>query len=177
MSPEQEFVALVERMQPMVYRWAVALLGDRDDAEDVTQEVFVQAYRKIHTYRGDGPVEGWFYRITRGVALRHRTKVHRRSRLGASTAASSTQEVYLTDPGARVDRESMMALIREIVDTLPMRQREVFMLCDLQGLSPAEAAVMLGMKDVSVRASLFKARAAIRASVLRTHPEFREDAR
>lgn len=69
-----------------------------------------------------------------------------------------------------------MVLIREIVDTLPMRQREVFVLCDLQGHAPSEAATMLDMNDVSVRASLFKARTAIRRSVLRSHPRYREDA-
>ena len=55
-----------------------------------------------------------------------------------------------------------------------MRQREVFILCDIEGRTPAEAAVMLDMKDVSVRASLFKARAAIRRTILLTHPCYRE---
>jgi DNA-directed RNA polymerase specialized sigma24 family protein len=64
-----------------------------------------------------------------------------------------------------------------IAATLPMRQREVFMLCDLEGRAPAEAAAMLGMKDVSVRASLFKARASIRRSVLATHPFYTDQLR
>ena len=173
---EDEFSALVERHQPAVFRWAVALLGDRDDAEDATQEVFVRVHRKLGSFRGDGTMEGWLFRITRSVVSRHRAKVQRRQRLDASPAARPARDVYVTDPGARVDRENAMALIREIVDTLPMRQREVFMLCDLQGHSPSEAATMLEMNDVSVRASLFKARTAIRRSVLRTHPSYREDA-
>ena len=173
---EDEFGALVERHQPAVFRWAVALVGDSDDAEDVTQEVFVRAYRKLGTFRGDGTLEGWLYRITRSVVSRHRTKAQRRLRLDASPAARSTHEVYVTDPGARIDRENAMALIREIVFTLPIRQREVFVLCDLQGRSPTEVAGMLDMNDVSVRASLFKARTAIRRTVLRSHPRYREDA-
>jgi RNA polymerase sigma-70 factor (ECF subfamily) len=57
---------------------------------------------------------------------------------------------------------------------LPARQREIFDLVDLQGLSPAEAAERTGRKAVSVRASLFKARSAIRAKFLATHPSYGE---
>ncbi|MEO7455492.1 MAG: RNA polymerase sigma factor, partial [Gemmatimonadaceae bacterium] len=161
---EHAFVSFVERHKPAVFRWAVALAGDVDDAEDITQEVFVRAYHKLDTFRGDGAVEGWLYRITRRLVSGQRTRAARRARLGALPAAQPDNDVYLTDPGARVDRERTIALIREMVDTLPLRQREVFVLCDLQGRTPAEVAFMLGMKDVSVRASLFKARAAVRRS-------------
>ena len=174
---EDEFSALVERHQPTVFRWAVALTGDFDDAEDVTQEVFVRAHRKLSSFRGDGSLDGWLYRITRRVVARHRTKARRRLRLDSSPAATTGPVVYITDPGARIDREKALTLIREIVFTLPMRQREVFVLCDLQGRTPTEVAAMLEMKDVSVRASLFKARTAIRRSVLRSHPRYREDVR
>jgi DNA-directed RNA polymerase specialized sigma24 family protein len=59
-------------------------------------------------------------------------------------------------------------------ENLPLRQREVFDLVDLQGLSPGEAAERTGLKPVSVRASLFKARQAIRSAILATHPAYAE---
>jgi RNA polymerase sigma-70 factor (ECF subfamily) len=166
---EHAFAALVAAYHQRVFRWAVALTGDRDDAEDVTQEVFVRVHRKLSGFRGDGVFDAWLYRITRRVALRTR----RATILRVESAPPA--EVYLTDPGARVDRERAFTLIRSIADALPVRQREVFMLCDLEGRSPAEAAVMLEMKDVSVRASLFKARATIRRRILATHPCYGED--
>jgi DNA-directed RNA polymerase specialized sigma24 family protein len=58
-----------------------------------------------------------------------------------------------------------------------MRQREVFILCDIDGRTPAEVAGMLAMKDVSVRASLFKARTSIRRTILATHPCYQEPLR
>jgi RNA polymerase sigma-70 factor (ECF subfamily) len=161
------FTALVNDHQTRVFRWAFALTGDRDDAEDVTQEVFVRVYRKLGSYRGDGAFDAWLYRITRRVALRSR----RRNRAPESTGDA---DVYNTDPGARVDRERASALIHTIAATLPMRQREVFILCDLEGLAPSQAAETLGMKDVSVRASLFKARATIRRRILATHPHYQD---
>src|SRR5215510_15745443 len=66
------FATLVSAYQARVFRWAFALMGDRDEAEDVTQEVFIRVYRKLGGYRGDGPLDAWLYRITRRVALRAR---------------------------------------------------------------------------------------------------------
>jgi RNA polymerase sigma-70 factor (ECF subfamily) len=167
---EGAFATLVEAYQPFVFRWAMVLSGDEDDAEDITQEVFVRVHRKLSSFRGDGSFEGWLYRITRRVALRARQPM-------AALVASTTQEVYVTDPGARVDRQRAIELIQTIAGTLPVRQREVFILCDIEGRTPAEVAAMLDMKDVSVRASLFKARASIRRSILATHPCYREQSR
>jgi RNA polymerase sigma-70 factor (ECF subfamily) len=168
------FTALVRQYQPSIFRWAMALSGDGDTADDITQEVFVRVHRRLSSFRGDGSFEGWLFRITRRVALRTR---ERSSRPVTSADASTPQDVYVTDPGARVDRERAIALIGTIARTLPMRQREVFLLCDIEGRTPAEAAAMLGMKDVSVRASLFKARSSIRRTILATHPCYREQPR
>jgi RNA polymerase sigma-70 factor (ECF subfamily) len=164
---ERAFAALVGTYRPFVFRWAIALSGDVDEAEDITQEVFVRVYRKLGSFRGDGPFEGWLYRITCRVASRSAPR-------RAHDATSTTLEVYVTDPGARVDRQRAVELIQAIARTLPPRQREVFILCDLDGRTPGEAAAILEMKDVSVRASLFKARAAIRRSILATHPCYRD---
>ena len=166
---ERAFASLVGQYQPLVFRWAIGLSGDEDEADDITQEVFVRVHRKLGSFRGDGPFEGWLYRITRRVAGRAQRKIAPI----ALSVTNTTNEVYVTDPGARVDRQRAIELIRLIAATLPMRQREVFILCDIEGRTPAEAALILDMKDVSVRASLFKARASIRRSILATHPDYR----
>ncbi|HTE47342.1 MAG TPA: RNA polymerase sigma factor [Gemmatimonadaceae bacterium] len=164
---EGAFATLVERYRPIVFRWAIALSGDEDEAEDVTQEVFVRVHRKLSSFRGDGSFDAWLYRITRRVVFRMRST-------GPPPCDNAAPNVYVTDPGARVDRDRAFALVQSIAATLPMRQREVFILCDLEGRAPTEVAGMLNMKDVSVRASLFKARASIRRTILATHPCYRE---
>lgn len=160
------FAELVERYRARVFRWAIGLVGDRDDADDVTQEVFVRLHGSLHSYRPTGSLDGWIYTVVRTVASRTRRKEKRRARLGALPAAQPSQEVYLTDPGTRVDRQVVRQMILDALLDLPIRQREVYDLCDLQGRTPAEVAEMLGMKQVSVRASLFKARGTIRNVVL-----------
>jgi RNA polymerase sigma-70 factor (ECF subfamily) len=171
---DSAFTTLVTRFQPAVFRWALMFASDPDDAEDITQEVFVRTYRQLGEYRSDGPLDAWLYRITRRAATQMRRTRNRRGRLALSPAAQPTRDVYTTDPGGRVDRERAASVIRELFGELPRRQREIFELVDLQGFSPAEAAERTGMKPVSVRANLFKARKAIRESLLATHPSYRE---
>jgi RNA polymerase sigma-70 factor (ECF subfamily) len=171
---DSAFTTLVTRFQPAVFRWALMFASDPDEAEDITQEVFVRTYRQLGEYRSDGPLDAWLYRITRRAATQMRRTRNRRGRLALSPAAQPTRDVYTTDPGGRVDRERAASVIRELFGELPRRQREIFELVDLQGFSPAEAAERTGMKPVSVRANLFKARKAIRESLLATHPSYRE---
>jgi RNA polymerase sigma-70 factor (ECF subfamily) len=168
------FTTLVTRYQPAVFRWALIFAQDADEAEDIAQEVFVRMYRQLSQYRSDGLLEAWLYAITRRTANQMRRTQKRRSRLTLSAGARPAREVYTTDPGGRVDRERAAAVIREMFSDLLPRQREIFDLIDLQGLTPAEVAGRTGMKPVSVRANLFKARSTIRAKFLATHPSYRE---
>jgi RNA polymerase sigma-70 factor (ECF subfamily) len=171
---DSAFTTIVTRFQPAVFRWALMFARDPDEAEDITQEVFVRTHQQIGQYRSDGSLEAWLYRITRRSATQMRRKSKRRGRLALSPGAQPARDVYTTDPGGRVDRERAAIIIRELFSALPQRQREIFDLVDLQGLSPAEAAERTGMKPVSLRASLFKARKTIRESLLATHPSYRE---
>ena len=171
---DSAFTTIVTRYQPAVFRWALIFAADPDDAEDITQEVFVRTHRQLDQYRSDGPLEAWLYRITRRAATQMRRKSKRRGRLALSPAAQPLRDVYTTDPGGRVDRERAASIIRELFSNLPQRQREIFDLVDLQGLSPAEVAERTSMKPVSVRANLFKARKTIRENLLASHPSYSE---
>ena len=171
---DRSFGELVTQLQPRVYRWALTYAHDPDEADEIAQQTFMIIHRQLDKFRGDAPLEAWAVRITRRVAEQGRRTFTRRSRLAASPAARPERELYLTDPGARVDRQRVAALIREFFADLPPRQREVFDLVDLQGYDPAEVADMLRAKAVTVRANLFKARSAIRARILVTHPAWAE---
>jgi len=171
---DSAFTTLVTRYQPAVFRWSLMFANDPDEAEDIAQEVFVRAHSRLSQYRSDGSLEAWFYAITRRAANQMRRKGKRRARLALAPGARPAREVYTTDPGGRVDRERAAALIHEMFSKLPPRQREIFDLIDLQGLTPAEVAERTGMKPASVRANLFKARSSIRAKFLATHPSYSE---
>jgi RNA polymerase sigma-70 factor (ECF subfamily) len=167
------FTDLVGALHPLVYRWAMTFARDSDEADEITQETFVIVFRKLDQYRGDSAVEGWVYLITRRVALQ-RQRTARRRRWLSDAAIPGLDNVYNTDPGARVDRERVAGYIRHFFRELPARQREVFDLVDLQGHDPSEVAHMIGIKPATVRANLFKARSSIRAHLLELHPAWRE---
>jgi RNA polymerase sigma-70 factor (ECF subfamily) len=171
---DSAFTTLVTRFQPAVFRWALIFARDPDEAEDIAQEVFVRAHQRLGQYRSDGSLDAWLYRITRRAATQMRRTRKRRGLLAQTPAAQPASDVYTTDPGGRVDRQRAAAIIHELFQKLPQRQREIFDLVDLQGLSPAETAERTGLRSVSVRANLFKARKAIRESLLATHPGYSE---
>jgi|SRR5687768_12014930 len=167
------FAELVTDLHPFVFRWALTFAHDADDAEEITQETFVRMHHKLHQFKGQSALEGWVYLITRNIALERRRKSKRRKWLSESVLPG-LEDVYTTDPGARVDRQRLSAYIRHFFVTLPPRQREVFDLVDLQGHEPAEVADLIGSKPGVVRANLFKARAAIRGHLMELHPAWRE---
>ena len=167
------FAELVALLHPLVFRWALTFARDVDEADEITQETFVLVHRKLDQFRGDSAFEGWAYLITRRVALQRQRKARRRRWLSQASPPSG-EMVYQTDPGARVDRQRITDYIRHFFTELPARQREVFDLVDLQGHDPAEVADMIGLKAATVRASLFKARASLRARILHEHPAWRE---
>ncbi len=163
------FEQLVRALQPQVYRWALTFARDADDADEITQDTFVRVHRNLRQFRGESALEAWVYGITRRVALQRKRKSDRRKWLSQSVIPG-LDNVYNTDPGGRVDRQRIAGYIRYFFMELPPRQREVFDLVDLQGHEPAEVAEMLGLKQATLRANLFKARAAIRASLIAAHP-------
>jgi RNA polymerase sigma-70 factor (ECF subfamily) len=163
------FEQLVGALQPHVYRWALTFARDADDADEITQDTFVRVHRNLGQFRGESALEAWVYGITRRVALQRKRKSDRRKWLSESVIPG-LDNVYNTDPGGRVDRQRIAGYIRHFFTELPPRQREVFDLVDLQGHEPAEVAEMLGLKQATLRASLFKARASIRANIIAAHP-------
>jgi RNA polymerase sigma-70 factor (ECF subfamily) len=167
------FADLVAVLQPDVLRWALSFARDAEEAEEIVQETFILVHRKLRQYKGHSAIEAWVYLITRNVALGRRRKSKRRQWLTESTIPG-LDAVYMTDPGARIDRERVAAYIRHFFVTLPPRQREVFDLVDLQGHDPAEVANLIGSKPGAVRANLFKARASIREHLLESHPSWKE---
>lgn len=165
---------LITDLQPLVYRWALVFTADPDEADDITQETFVLMYRRLRQYGGEASFEGWMYRITRRVASQRGRTQRRRARLAASPKARPEAEAYHTDPGARVDRQRLRDLVLEGVERLPSKQREIFDLVDLQGLTPAEAAELTGSNPATVRVHLFKARGAIRGRLVGAGEKVRE---
>ncbi len=173
---EQAFEQLYRLHSGRVYSLVLRILGNAADAEDVTQEVFLQVYRKLKTFRGDSAFTTWLYRLTVNAALMHL----RRSVVRHEQAEGEEQIKTLTDRAAReksgtlVDR---LALERAI-QALPPGYRTVFVLHDIEGYEHEEIARMLGVSTGTTKSQLHKARMRLRQLLTAppTLPEESEDA-
>ena len=161
---EQEALGrLAGALRPLICRWALVITGDPDDAEDVAQVVLTRMMGSIHSFDGRSKVTSWVYRITRNASLDHQRGKRRdlslADRLGQLAKEAAPR---LEDPLDRIEMKRTLQLIGTLLKELPMRQREVFDLVDLQGLKPAEAADLLGMNPNTVRVHLLRARRRMR---------------
>ena len=158
-----------------VFRWALGVVGDPDEADDVAQDVLVRLFRRLKSFKWKSRFSTWLFQVTRNTALEQIRKRVRREKLiqeqpRAGQNKNSEQECQLD----RLSRSNVVQQIRMCFEQLPARQRMVFDLADLQGVSPIEIGERLGMNPVTVRANLCKARRAIRTKMLKQHPELVE---
>lgn len=153
--------------RPLVCRWALVMTGDPDDAEDVAQLVLMKTLTSIASFDGRSRVTSWVYRITRNASLdlqRTRRQEQRLAEKAEWLTAACTPPP--TDPLDEIEMERTLRLIRALVTELPMMQREVFDLVDLQGLRPGEAARLLEMNPNTLRVHLLRARRRMRKEML-----------
>jgi len=169
---------LVARAYPAVRRWALVRTGDPAEADDLAQDVLVQVIQRLDSWEGASRFSTWLYTVTRNAATDRFRRLRRRHRHEEDPRAAGA---VVADAPARpdelADRGEVAEVVRTFFEELPARQREVFDLADLQGLSSPEIARRLGIEAVSVRASLFKARRALRARILEAYPRLAEDVR
>ena len=165
---------LLARVHPMLYRWALANATDIDDADDIAQQALVAVHRKIGQFRNESPLAVWLYRLTTRTAAQRRRTFARRKALDVRAHAEVARRVYETDPGGRVDRDRLTALVRQCYDRLPPQQRAALSLVDLEGYTPAEAAELMELAPVTLRANLFKARSSVRRQIFTLSPALAE---
>ena len=158
---------LVARVQDRVRGWAARFTDDEDAADDVAQEVLIGLERRVSRFSGASRFSTWLFAVTRNVALSQRSRDRRRAMLleRRLEIAGIEQETVEQDP----DAVQLASLVMQYYDALPKRQRSIFEMVDLQGMTPAEVARQLGMEQVTVRAHLFKARRTIRTRMLEQH--------
>lgn len=171
-----EFEELIHPLYPRIYRWALVITGSHDDADDVTQNTMIRAYRHFSSLENRAAISSWLYRITRNVAIEMMGKAGRR---GEKTDRDVARKVV--DSGAEermattIDMDRLLGIVRTFFEELSERQREVFDLVDLQGYEPAEAATMLEIDAATARTHLMRARRAVRKRILMLHPELVEE--
>ena len=173
----EAFDELARRVRDRVRTWALRITRDPDDAEDVAQLVLLRVRERLGGFEGDSRFSTWLYRVTRNVALnRRRREVHRAQLLDAREAELARDGVVeVGETLERAERARAATLALALLAELPSRQREIFELADLAGLTSPQIAERLGIDAVTVRVHLLKARRAVRARMLAAHPRLMEE--
>ena len=167
---------LVADHQRMVLQLAVNLLGDRDEALDLSQEVFFRVFRTIHRFRGQSTLRTWIYRIAVNQARNRRRFWRRRHRadqvsLDAHMAAHGDFEsVTEPAPDRLLAQKELAARIQRALDELPFDQRTVIVLREIDGLSYDEIAFSLGVAIGTVKSRLTRARQTLREELREVRP-------
>ncbi|MGW1681784.1 RNA polymerase sigma factor [Saccharopolyspora sp. NPDC002376] len=150
----EAFEVLLRRHQGRIYRIALRMLGNHQDAEDVVQEVFIQLWTALAAFAGTSAFTTWLYRIVVNRCLNHRRSrnpgVFSLDTECPTPVAAGAEDVAMA-------RERVRAVYAAIDDLVP-QQRSVLVLCQLEGLSYRETAVVLGISEAAVRSRLSRAR-------------------
>jgi RNA polymerase sigma factor (sigma-70 family) len=152
-----------------VYRLAYRLTGDRHDAEDLTQEVFVRVFRSLSSYT-PGTFEGWLHRITTNLFL---DSVRRKAKIrfeGLADDAADRLAGREPTPAQAFFDSHLDADIERALAALAPEFRAAVVLCDIEGLSYEEIAATLGVKLGTVRSRIHRGRAQLRTALAHRAP-------
>ena len=161
---------IVERHSDRVYRLAYRLTGNRHDAEDLTQEVFVRVFRRLETYT-PGTFEGWLHRITTNLFL---DQARRRQRIRFDTLSDERARSLLSalpGPHDAVADRMFDDDVEDALAALPPDFRVAVVLCDVEGLPYDEIADILGAKLGTVRSRIHRGRAMLRRALAHRAPQ------
>ncbi|MEO6714705.1 MAG: sigma-70 family RNA polymerase sigma factor [Mycobacteriales bacterium] len=165
--------ALIRATYSDVFALAFRLVRDRDEAADVTQEVFVRVLRSVKGFRGDAAFGTWLHRVTVNVALTEMRKRSRRPQIGTAAIGmpdAEYGELADTTPGPeeQAERHELLSRAEAAVAALPESARAIVVLRDIEGLSTAEVAAATGLTETAVKVRLFRARERLRAALTDT---------
>lgn len=153
-SSPRSLAEIYREHAPFVFRVA-RRMGVSDDAtDDIVHEVFIILHRRLAEYDGRASMTSWLFQITRGVVSNHRRGQARESRRLQLVPSPDAPPV----PDAQVARSQAARAVHDFLDTLDVDQRQVFELCDMEGLRAPEVASLLDVKLNTVYSRLRLAR-------------------
>ena len=166
---ESAFRSLVEQYQDLVYNTALGIVQNESDAEDVAQEVFIQVFRSIGTFKSEAKLSTWIYRITttRALDLLRARKSKKRfgllKRLWETEEESPVENISdFSHPGVSLERKEEAAQLMTAIAQLPENQKVAFVLHKLEGLSYLEIAEVMGNTLPAVESLMHRARLNLR---------------
>ncbi len=166
---KRAFALLVDQNSDHIYRLALRLTGDPQDAEDVVQETFIKAFNNLNKFEGRSKVSTWLYRIATNEALmmiRKRKDGITHIDEGIETDEGETMPIQIVDWCCLPEKEIMTDETRQMLNQAAMQlssaNRAAFLLRDVEGLSTQDAAAALDISESALKVRLMRARMELR---------------
>ena len=160
---QEAFREVVRANRNMVINVCYSLLNDREQAEEVAQDVFLQIYKKAGEFKGKSKISTWIYRITvnRAISTRRRDRLFKkREIIRQKTLADlvSFKAPQADSPDSRLEAEEIRTAIHNALDSLPEKQRTIIILHKMEGFSSKEIAQILNISLSSSEARIHRAK-------------------
>lgn len=163
---QMAFKQLVETYQKLVVNTCYGLVQNREDAEDIAQDVFIEVYRNVQQFRADSKLSTWLYRIAVNRSLNHirNNKKHRWFQLGNDSEEAKNKQVLKLktaesdEPEYNLENKQRALILKQAIDGLPNSQKVAFTLNKYEELSYQEIAEVMDLSVASVESLLFRAK-------------------
>jgi RNA polymerase sigma-70 factor (ECF subfamily) len=164
----QAFAALIERYQHMVFTLALKIVKNREDAEEVAQDVFINAFRALRNYKGDAKFSTWLYKIAYYKSLDY----VKRNKSQPETLSIDISGIYnigaLDEALESMEASDRKSIIRKAMDQLPAADSVLITLYYFESLSLEEISVIMGISANTAKVRLFRGRKRL-ADILKNH--------
>jgi len=166
------FEELVNAYETKVYNLALQMVGNKQDAQDVTQEAFIKAYNSLSSFRGDSKFSVWLYRIVSNMCVDYLRKKKKRGTFSLSMEDDDGEDIQLDLPDLSQSPEEILQqkltqdAVRRGLASLPPDSRQILLLREIQGLSYEEIGKALGLEIGTVKSRIFRARKKLVAFLL-----------
>jgi len=175
----QAFRILVEKYQDMVFRTSMGLLHDKEEAEDISQEVFIEVYKSIGYFRGEAKLSTWLYRVTINKSLNELKKIQRQkawSRFEDIIKGKKDEKKELSIPDRssenQAESQELALILQRAIDELPENQRIAFVLAKYDELSYKEIAEIMTSTVSSVESLVHRAKANLQKRLQKIHDTY-----
>ena len=163
---QNAFGQLLDNYEQKVFGTCISFIPNKEDAEDVAQEVFIEVFKSIHKFKGNSKLSTWIYKITTNKCLEFIRKKNSKKRFGFMQTILGNEipldkTGYFTEfnhPGTLLENKEKLAIIFKAIYRLPESQRVVFTLAKIDGKSHQEIVEITGKSLSSVESLLFRAK-------------------
>jgi RNA polymerase sigma factor (sigma-70 family) len=162
---QSAYKELLQQFSNKVHNTSISILQNEEDAEDVTQEVFIEVFKSVHNFKGEAKLSTWIYRITVIKSLEFLRKKKRKKRFGIMQSLFGMESVLpITDkqhfyhPGVQIENKERASILFAAIERLPEKQRTAFVLNKIEGLSYTDVADVMKTSVPSIESLLFRAK-------------------